>query len=123
MEWFKLDDRTFTANFINVQYTLESTHIYPNNGQIGRQTCDLTIEIPYNKLHCDFLIKKYNNLNYKSTITSSKMVSQGCLLRNMTRDYKTITLNFMCDFIESYKDDLSERRDKILEVILDKTSK
>lgn len=122
MELFKLDDKTFAANFINIQYTFESKSFYPDIGQIGRETCDLTIEMPYNKRDYNFLLNKYSNVNYKSTITNSKIISQGCLLRNINKDFNTITIDFMCDYIKS-NDDLSNRRDEILEIILDKTSK
>jgi hypothetical protein len=133
MKWFRINDRDFTANQIGVQYTIEgATTTYMNKSVYIPQrtkTCDITIDmIITNSLDYDYINKIYDNqymnysVNSKFEITSGDFKAYGCLIKTLTINTNNILkIEIISDHIQSK--DISDRRDEIIEQILDKTSK
>ncbi len=133
MKWFRINDRDFTANQIGVQYTIEgATTTYMNKSVYipqRRKTCDITIDmIITNSLDYDYINKIYDNqymnysVNSKFEITSGDFKAYGCLIKTLTINTNNILkIEIISDHIQSK--DISDRRDEIIEQILDKTSK
>lgn len=134
MKWFKINDRNFTANEISVQYTIEgATNTYMNKSIYIPQrtkTCDITIDmIITNNSEYDYINKIYDNqysnnysVNTKFEILTSGFKACGCLIKSLTISLNnSVRIEVISDHIQSK--DLSERRDEIIEQILDKTSK
>lgn len=134
MKWFKINDRNFTANEISVQYTIEgATNTYMNKSIYIPQrtkTCDITIDmIITNNSEYDYINSIYDNqysnhysVNTKFEILTSYFKAWGCLIKSITIDLNnSIRLEVISDHIQSK--DLSDRRDEIIDQILDKTSK
>jgi hypothetical protein len=135
MKWFKINDKDFTANLISVQYTIEGA---TNNTIYGRKSiyvpqitksCDITIEVQItNNSDYNYITKIYDNqyVNYSSNskfeLISAEFKAYGCLIKALTIDTNNILkIEIVSDHIQSK--DLSDRRDEIIEQILDKTSK
>jgi hypothetical protein len=134
MKWFKINDRNFTANEISVQYTIEgATNTYMNKSIYIPQrtkTCDITIDmIITNNSEYDYINSIYDNqysnhysVNTKFEILTSGFKAWGCLIKSITIDLNnSVRLEVISDHIQSK--DLSDRRDEIIDQILDKTSK
>jgi len=133
MKWFRINDRDFTANQIGVQYTIEgATTTYMNKSVYIPQrtkTCDITIDmIITNSLDYDYINKIYDNqymnysVNSKFEITSGDFKAYGCLIKTLTINTNNILkIEIISDHIQTK--DISDRRDEIIEQILDKTSK
>lgn len=134
MKWFKINDKDFTANLISVQYTIEgATNTYMNKSIYIPQrtkTCDITIDmIITNSSDYDYINKIYDNqysnqysLNSKFELLSSEFKAYGCLIKTITINLNnSVKIEIISDHIQSK--DLSDRRDEIIDQILDKTSK
>jgi hypothetical protein len=132
MKWFKINDRNFTANEISVQYTIEGATYMNKSIYIPQRTktCDITIDmIITNNSEYDYINSIYDNqysnhysVNTKFEILTSNFKACGCLIKSITIDLNnSFRLEIISDHIQSK--DLSDRRDEIIDQILDKTSK
>lgn len=128
MKWFKINNKNFTANEISVQYTTDRGNTYINKSvsiYVAPKSCDVTIDMLItSSSEYDYINNIYDNqkINSKFEILTSDFKAWGCLIKSITINLNnSIRLEVMADHIESK--DLSDRRDEIIDQILDKTSK
>lgn len=135
-KWFKINDRNsinyadgwsyrnFTAIDINLQYTIQGR----NPHSIGVTSCDiiLTLIAPIGSSDYNYIMNLYDNSynyasDYKFEIISDKFKSVGCIIKNINFNPSNnlLTLDVISDYVQTK--DLSERRDEIIDYILDKT--
>jgi len=124
LKWFKINERNFTANFINIQYTTQGVSTYLTGHRNFNKSCDLTIEIPIsNSSDYEYIMDLYDNVySYtqmnKFEVTCSNFFAAGCLLKSITKDPNkgTLTIEVISDYIRNKE--ISERRDEIIDIIL-----
>lgn len=129
MKWFKIKDRNFTADQISVQYTIEEATTHLNKTIYIPQktrTCDITVLMTItNNQDYDFMYNIYDNHytpNSKFEIVCGDFKAFGCLIRTLTSNLNNVLeISFIADHIQSK--DLSEKRNEIIEEILNQTSK
>lgn len=125
-KWVKINDRNFTAIDINLQYTIQGSN--PNS--IGVTSCDivLTLNTPIGSSDYNYIMNLYDSSytnyisDYKFEMRSDKFKAVGCLIKSM--DYNPnnnlLTLDIISDYVQAK--DTSDRRDEIIDYILDKTN-
>jgi hypothetical protein len=125
LKWFKINERNFTANFINVQYTIQGVSTYLPGHRNFNKSCDLTIEVPIsNSSDYEYIMNLYDDTySYtkmnKFVVTCSDFFAGGCLLKSITKDPNkgTLTMEIIGDYIRNKE--ISERRDEIIDLVLD----
>jgi hypothetical protein len=130
---FKIDDDNFTAKDISIQFSIDTasnTFGYAKIVNSGHQTIDITISVDNNQNNSNYFFNLYDKKNqilsasdYKFNISSAEFVANGCIIRSITSDPTTnlIVMDIRSDY--STVKSLQDRRDEIIDVILDKTSK
>ena len=133
MKWFKIGNDNFTAKDISIQFTIDTVnHNYGYSKIIsnGPQIIDITISVENNQNNSNYFFNLFdkskqsgNFANYKFDIQSSDFMAYGCIIKSITSDPTTslITMDIRSDY--SNVKTLQDRRDDIIDVILDKTSK
>jgi hypothetical protein len=138
-KWIKIKDKEFIAKEISVQYTNDYNQQYYKHTRIatiqpGRQSCDITIVL-------DLIIQQesykyitdlydaqfgvggrsgYAN-DYKFTVVCSSFMAQGSLIKSIDLDPNgLVTLDITSDYVTLVP--LDERRDQIIDEILNETS-
>lgn len=117
MKWLKINDKNFTATLINVQYTIDTNNV--TYQVYGRRTCDITIELIVNNSEYNYITNLYDNF-IKFELSSGDLKANGCFIRTITVDTNKLKLEIVSDYIKPK--DLSERRDEIIDEILNETS-
>lgn len=134
MKWFKIGDDIFTAKDISIQFTIDTannTYGYAKIIEQNSQTIDLTISVDYNSYNNNYFFnlfdksKKSSNYasDYKFDLSSIEFIAYGCIIRSITSDPNTnlIVMDIRSDF--STVKPIQERRDEIIDEILNETSK
>jgi hypothetical protein len=132
-KWFKIGDDDFTARDISIQFSIDTannTFGYAKIVNSGHQTIDITISVDNNQNNSNYFFNLYDKRNqmlsasdYKFNISSSQFVANGCIIRSITSDPTTnlIVMDIRSDY--SSVKSLQDRRDDIIEDILNETSK
>ena len=132
-KWFKINDDNFTARDISIQFSIDTannTFGYAKIVNSGHQTIDITISVDNNQNNSNYFFNLYDKKNqmisasdYKFNISSAEFVANGCIIRSITSDPTTnlIVMDIRSDY--STVKSLQDRRDEIIDVILDETSK
>lgn len=131
-KWFKIGDDNFTARDISIQFSIDTannTFGYAKIVQSGHQTIDITISVDYNQNNSNYFFSLYDKKNqmisssdYKFDISSSEFVANGCIIKSITSDPTTnlIVMDIRSDY--SKVKPIDERRDEIIDEILNETS-
>lgn len=124
-KWFKINDENFTAIDISLQYTIQGRTPY----NPGLTSCDITISLmaPIGSSDYNYIMNIYDNSyknisDYKFEITSDKFKSVGCIIKsiNFNPNNNVLTMDIISDYVQTK--DVSDRRDEIIDYILDKTN-
>ena len=133
MKWFKIGDDSFTARDFGIQYSIDTannTFGYAKMVQSNGQTIDITISVDYNQNNKDYFFNLFDKRNqmlsaseYKFSISSTGFLAHGCIIRSITTDptTKLIVMEIISDY--SIVKPLDERRDEIIDEILNETYK
>jgi hypothetical protein len=130
-KWFKIGDDNFTAKDISIQFSIDTTNNtfgYAKIVQSGHQTIDITISVDYNQNNSNYFFNLYDKKNqisssdYKFDISSAEFVANGCIIKSITSDPTTnlIVMDIRSDY--SKVKPIDERRDEIIDEILNETS-
>lgn len=132
-KWFKIGEDSFVAKSLSIQFNLDTasnTYGYAKIIHQGSQTIDITISVDYNKFNNDYFFNLYDKKNqmssaseYKFNISSSEFLANGCIIKSITSDpsRNLITMEIRSDY--STVKPIDERRDEIIDEILNETSK
>lgn len=132
-KWFKINDDNFTARDISIQFSIDTannTFGYAKIVNSGHQTIDITISVDNNQNNSNYFFNLYDKRNqmlsasdYKFNISSAEFLANGCVIRSITSDPTTnlIVMDIRSDY--SSVKSLQDRRDDIIEDILNETSK
>ena len=128
MRWFKIGDDSFTARDFGIQYSIDTAdlnHFGISKSIISRQTIDITISVDYNKNNKDYFFNLFDKRNqmlsaseYKFSISAADLSAHGCIIKSISTDPTTnlIVMEIISDY--SSVKPLSERRDEIIDEIL-----
>ena len=136
MKWFKINNKdNFSAKEVSIQFSLDTS----NNARYGyakivnqeRQLIDLTIVLELNQENKDYFFELFDKSkrpgvkasDYKFETCSSEFIARGCIIKSITTDpvANQIVMEIRCD--NSSVRPIEERRDEIIDEILDKTLK
>lgn len=130
---FKIGEDTFTAKSLSIQYNIDTsnnTFGYAKIIQQGSQTIDITISVDYNQTNSNYFFNLFDKSrqpgnyasDYKFDISSAEFVANGCIIKSITSDPTTnlIVMDIRSDY--SKVKPLDERRDEIIDEILNETS-
>ena len=132
-KWFKIGDDNFTAKDISIQFSIDTannTFGYAKIVHSGHQTIDITISVDNNQNNSNYFFNLYDKKNqilsasdYKFNISSAEFVANGCIIRSITSDPTTnlIVMDIRSDY--STVKSLQDRRDEIIDVILETSKK
>jgi hypothetical protein len=132
-KWFKIGEDNFTARDISIQFSIDTasnTFGYAKIIEQGHQTIDITISVDYNLKNSNYFFnlfdksRQYSSASdYKFNLSSAEFIANGCIIRSITSDPTTnlIVMDIRSDY--STIKTLQDRRDEIIDVILDETSK
>jgi len=133
-KWFKIGEDNFTAKDICIQFTIDTvnnTYGYSKIVSSGPQLIDVTISVENNQSNSNYFFNLFDRSrqagnyspDYKFDISSSELLARGCIIKSITSDPTTnlITMDIRSDF--STVKPLQERRDEIIDEILNETSK
>jgi hypothetical protein len=132
-KWFKINDDNFTARDISIQFSIDTANNnfgYAKIVNSGHQTIDITISVDNNQNNSNYFFNLYDKRNqmlsasdYKFNISSAQFVANGCMIRSITSDPTTnlIVMDIRSDY--SSVKSLQDRRNDIIEDILNETSK
>jgi len=133
MKWFKIGDEKFIAKDISIQYNIDTannTFGYAKMVYNPRTEIDITLIVEcnnYNNSYFFNLFEKrqiYQNVSdYKFDINSSEFIGNGCIIKTISMDPTTnsIIMDIRSDY--SSVKPIEERRDEIIDEILNETSK
>lgn len=132
-KWFKINEEDiFTAKDISIQFSIDTannTFGYAKIVNSGHQTIDITISVDYNQNNSNYFFNLYDKRNqilyasdYKFNISSAEFVANGCIIKSITSDPTTnlIVMDIRSDY--SSVRSLQDRRDDIIDKILNETS-
>ncbi len=132
-KWFKIGEDNFTARDISIQFSIDTasnTFGYAKIIEQGHQTIDITISVDYNPKNSNYFFNLFDKSrqysiasDYKFNLSSAEFIANGCIIRSITSDPTTnlIVMDIRSDY--STIKTLQDRRDEIIDVILDETSK
>ena len=133
-KWFKINDDNFTARDISIQFSIDTANNTFGYAKIvnrgGHQTIDITISVDNNQNNSNYFFNLYDKKNqmlsasdYKFNISSAEFVANGCIIRSITSDPTTnlIVMDIRSDY--STVKSLQDRRDEIIDVILETSKK
>lgn len=132
-KWFKIGNDDFTARDISIQFSIDTannTFGYAKIAHSGHQTIDITISVDYNKINSNYFFNLFDKSrqpgnyasDYKFDISSAEFMANGCIIKSITSDPTTnlIVMDIRSDY--SKVKPLDERRDEIIDEILNETS-
>lgn len=133
-KWFKIGEDSFVAKSLSIQFNLDTannTYGYAKIIHQGTQTIDLTISVDYNQTNSNYFFNLFDksrqpgnySSDYKFNISSAEFVANGCIIKSITSDpsINLITMEIRSDY--STVKPIDERRDEIIDEILNETSK
>ena len=107
--WIKIDNEVFHVEDISVQLSI-SKHA----------TIYLELSIESNQHYYSFFVDKYENTK-RFTIEHPKYIAKSCKIKTIDIVFNSkLNLNIFCEHIDT---DVSERRDSIIEQILEENKK
>jgi hypothetical protein len=118
MKWFKIGDDNFTARDLSIQYSIDTA-----NNNYG-------ISVDYNQNNKDYFFNLFDKRKqmlsaseYKFSISSADLSAHGCIIKSISTDptTKLIVMEIISDY--SSVKPLDERRDEIIDEILNETYK
>ena len=133
MKWFKIGDDNFTARDLSIQYSIDTANNNYGYAKIisnGPQTIDITISVDYNQNNKDYFFNLFDKRKqmlsaseYKFSISSADLSALGCIIKSISTDptTKLIVMEIISDY--SSVRPLDERRDEIIDEILNETYK
>ena len=133
MKWFKIGDDNFTARDLSIQYSIDTANNNYGYAKIisnGAQTIDITISVDYNQNNKDYFFNLFDKRKqmlsaseYKFSISSADISAHGCIIKSISTDptTKLIVMEIISDY--SSVKPLDERRDEIIDEILNETYK
>jgi hypothetical protein len=138
-KWIKIKDKEFITKEIAVQYTTDYNQPYYKHSKVsitqpGRTSCDITIvlDLILQTESYKFITDLYDNqfgiggrsgyaADYKFNVVCSSFMAQGSLIKSIDLDPNGIvTLGITSDYVTLVP--LDERRDQIIDEILNETS-
>lgn len=132
-KWFKIGNDDFTARDISIQFSIDTannTFGYAKIVHSGHQTIDITISVDYNQTNSNYFFNLFDKSrqpgnyasDYKFDICSAEFMANGCIIKSITSDPTTnlIVMDIRSDY--SKVKPLDERRDEIIDEILNETS-
>lgn len=132
-KWFKIGNDDFTARDISIQFSIDTannTFGYAKIVHSGYQTIDITISVDYNQSNSNYFFNLFDKSrqpgnyasDYKFDISSAEFMANGCIIKSITSDPTTnlIVMDIRSDY--SKVKPLDERRDEIIDEILNETS-
>lgn len=138
-KWVKIKDKEFFAKEISVQYTTDYNQQYYKHSKVaisqpGRQSCDITIvlDLILQTESYKFITDLYDDqfgvggrsgyaADYKFNVVCNNFMAQGSLIKSIDFDTNGIvTLGITSDYVTLVP--LDERRDQIIDEILNETS-
>jgi hypothetical protein len=132
-KWFKIGDDNFTARDISIQFSIDTANNnfgYAKIVHSGHQTIDITISVDYNQTNSNYFFNLFDisrqpgnyASDYKFDISSAEFMANGCIIKSITSDPTTnlIVMDIISDY--SKVKPIDERRDEIIDEILNETS-
>lgn len=138
-KWIKIKDKEFFAKEISVQYTTDYNQQYYKHSKVaisqpGRTSCDITIvlDLILQTESYKFITDLYDDQfsmngrsgyanDYKFNVVCNNFMAQGSLIKSIDLDPNGIvTLDITSDYVTLVP--LDERRDQIIDEILNETS-
>ena len=131
MKWFNIGNDKFVAKDISIQYNIDtSNNTYGYAKMVhnhGFRTIDITIIMENNQKSNSYFFNLYSQRsglasNYKFDINAYHFSAIGCIIRSISTDpiKNELVMDIMCDYSSDIP--LNERRDKIIDEILNETS-
>ena len=133
MKWFKIGSDKFVAKDISIQYNIDTannTFGYAKMVNNDFRTIDITIIMENNQKNNSYFFNLYSQRsgavglasNYKFDIKAYHFISNGCIIRSISTDPQRneLVMDIICDY--SVVVPIDERRNEIIEQILDETS-
>ena len=107
--WIKIDNEVFHVEDISVQLSITK-----------HATIYLELNIENNQHYYSFFVDKYENIK-RFTIEHPKYIAKECKIKTIDIVFNSkLNLNIFCEHIDT---DISERRDSIIEQILEENKK
>ena len=135
MKWFNIGSDKFVSKEISIQYNIDTannTYGYAKMVHHDFRTIDITIIMENNQKNNSYFFNLYNQRgvtlgkmsasNYKFDINAYHFISNGCIIRSISTDPQRneLVMDIICD--HSAVVPIDERRNEIIEQILDETS-
>ena len=135
MKWFNIGSDKFVSKEISIQYNIDTannTYGYAKMVHHDFRTIDITIIMENNQKNNSYFFNLYNQRgvtlgkmsasNYKFDINAYRFISNGCIIRSISTDPQRneLVMDIICD--HSAVVTIDERRNEIIEQILDETS-
>ncbi len=131
MNWFNIGNDKFVAKDISIQYNIDTannTYGYAKMVHHNFRTIDITISMDNNQKNNSYFFNLYNQRgvgyanNYKFDINGYHFKAFGCIIRNISMDpiKNELVMDIMCDYSSDIP--LNERREQIIDEILNETS-
>jgi hypothetical protein len=133
-KWFKIGNDDFTARDISIQFSIDTANNNFGYAKIihsGHQTIDITISVDYNQTNSNYFFNLFDKSrqpgnfasDYKFDVSSNEFLARGCIIKSISTDPTTnlIVMDIRSDF--STVKPIQERRDEIIDEILNETSK
>lgn len=131
MNWFNIGNDKFVAKDISIQYNIDTannTYGYAKMVHHNFRNIDITILIENNQKNSVYFFNLYNQRGqgpaseYKFDINAHHFNAKGCMIRSISSDplTNTLTMDIICDYSSDIP--LNERREQIIDEILNETS-
>jgi hypothetical protein len=133
MKWFNIGSDKFVSKEISIQYSIDTANNTYGYAKMvhnhGIRTIDITIIMENNQKNNSYFFNLYNQrgvglaTNYKFDINAYHFSAIGCIIRSISTDPQKneLVMDIMCDYSSDIP--LNERRDQIIDEILNETSK
>ncbi len=133
MKWFNIGSDRFVSKEISIQYSIDTANNTYGYAKMvhnhGIRTIDITIIMENNQKNNSYFFNLYNQrgvglaTNYKFDINAYHFSAIGCIIRSISTDPQKneLVMDIMCDYSSDIP--LNERRDQIIDEILNETSK
>ncbi len=133
MKWFNIGSDRFVSKEISIQYSIDTANNTYGYAKMvhnhGIRTIDITIIMENNQKNNSYFFNLYNQrgvglaTNYKFDINAYHFSATGCIIRSISTDPQKneLVMDIMCDYSSDIP--LNERRDQIIDEILNETSK
>ncbi len=133
MKWFNIGGDKFVSKEISIQYNIDTannTYGYAKMVHHNFRTIDITIIMENNQKNNSYFFNLYSQRSgavglassYKFDINAYHFSAIGCIIRSISTDPQKneLVMDIMCDYSSDIP--LNERRDQIIDEILNETS-